>query len=69
MKNPMRHVRKPFKGLVAYEWQAGPLVFQWVYGKSAFIKARPLVFTANHLDGSRRVCVGNARVWTDPYWR
>ena len=63
------YIRKPFKGLIAYEWQIGRLVLQWVHQTPHGYRNWWWGWTPNQYDGSRRMNIWRLQVWTDPYWR
>ena len=62
-------IRKPFKGNVAYEWQIGSIVFQWVFGFKHY-SGTPKLFRwtpPNSIDGGWRIQVYKFLIWNDPY--
>jgi hypothetical protein len=66
----LKYIRKPFKGSVAYEWQIGSLVFQWVYGFKSYTDIIPKRFVwtpPNPIDGGWRLQIHKFLIWNDPY--
>lgn len=57
MSARQRFVRKPFKGWFAYEWQIGPVVFQFKHGTAEWSKP------------TRGFRIGRLYVWRDRCWR
>lgn len=65
----LKYIRKPFKGSVAYEWQIGSIVFQWVYGLKDYT-GTPKFWDwtpRNPIDGGWRLQIFKFTVWNDPY--